>query len=103
MNPADEVWHELVLCGVGGKSVAEAKRNITFPEFRSWCEFIKKNGTPNQNLHQGFAMIATMINNMMGGEAQMTDFMRQGESGPEELTDDNIAALKALAASMGSK
>lgn len=88
MKPADEVWHELVLHGVGGKTVEEAKQCLSYREALNWFEYIQKHGTPNQHLHQGFAMLAAMINNAMGGKADMKDFMLK----PKNQADDEAPA-----------
>lgn len=44
LNSEDDFWHELVLCGVGGKTVAEAKASMTWSEYLAWCQFRAKYG-----------------------------------------------------------
>lgn len=39
------MWHELVAAGIGGRSVAEAKRRISQREFIAWLKYRKKHGT----------------------------------------------------------
>ena len=43
----DTVWHELVLCGVGGKTVAEAKANLSYREAHDWFTFAQQRGGSN--------------------------------------------------------
>lgn len=40
----EAVWHELVLNGIGGKTVAEAKRNLTYQEACDWFLFAQQRG-----------------------------------------------------------
>lgn len=77
MTAVDEVWHELVLHGVGGSTIDEAKQRMTFSEFTSWCEFRRLRGTlfVGNRLETGFALMATMISKATGGKAEMRDFM----------------------------
>ena len=50
LTPADEVWHELVLNGVGGSTIAEAKERLSYAEYRAWVAYLKdKRGS----LHPG--------------------------------------------------
>ncbi|MGV8637442.1 phage tail assembly protein T, partial [Pseudomonas aeruginosa] len=39
------MWHELVMCGIGGRTIAEAKSRLTYREFLSWCKFRSKRGS----------------------------------------------------------
>lgn len=43
------MWHELVLNGVGGRTVAEAQQRMSYTEFCRWLVFRKRRGT----LHPG--------------------------------------------------
>lgn len=81
------MWHELVLHGVGGRTIAEAKQRLSYHEALQWFAYLKKHGTPNRHLHQGFALLAAMINNAMGGEAKVTDFML-GTRTQQPIEDD---------------
>lgn len=42
-------WHELVSCGIGGRTVAEAKCRMSYAEFLNWCEYRNRQGS----LHLG--------------------------------------------------
>lgn len=44
LTPAEAVWHELVLAGVGGRTVAEAKEAISLPEFQAWMAYRAEHG-----------------------------------------------------------
>ncbi|MCB1928289.1 MAG: hypothetical protein KDH17_09670 [Rhodocyclaceae bacterium] len=70
-----------MLHGVGGRTVAEAKQRMSYPEALRWFAYLKKHGSPNQHLHRGFALLAAQINNALGGDAKVTDFML-GEHSP---------------------
>ncbi|KAF0804933.1 phage protein [Alcanivorax xiamenensis] len=53
------MWHELVLHGVGGRTIAEAKERLTYEEARSWFAYIQKRGSLHfgRRLEQIIAMI----------------------------------------------
>lgn len=38
-------WHELVLAGVGGRTIAEAKARLTYNEAQSWFLYMQERGT----------------------------------------------------------
>lgn len=68
------MWHELVLHGIGGATVADAKRNLSYKEARDWFLFAKQRGGL---IHTDrlLATIATQINRLAGGEAEIGDFL----------------------------
>jgi len=63
-----------VLCGIGGKTVTEAKANLSYREAHDWFTFAKQRGGL---LHTDrlLATIATQINRFSGGEAEIGDFL----------------------------
>lgn len=63
-----------MLCGIGGKTVTEAKRNLSYREAHDWFLFAKQRGGL---LHTDrlLATIATQINRLTGGEAEIGDFL----------------------------
>lgn len=71
------MWHELVLNGIGGRTIAEAQERMTYAEAYSWYLYIRKHGSLNigSRLEYGFALIAKQINRALGGKAEITDFM----------------------------
>lgn len=50
---------------------------MTYAEVLDWSEYIRCRGSlnTNMNLERGFALVAQMINNALGGKKQMSDFM----------------------------
>lgn len=67
-----------MLNGVGGKTVAEAKRNLSFEEFNDWAEYYRSYGTlnPTRKMEFGFAMIAVLLSRLGGNAtAKQSDFM----------------------------
>lgn len=85
------MWHELVLHGIGGCTIAEAKERLTYEEALSWFAFINKRGSLNDGmrLEGGFALIAMMISRAMGGKAEMADFMPHVEK-DDPLSIDSV-------------
>lgn len=66
-----------MLFGIGGRTIAEAKQNLSLDEFESWAAYIRAYGPLNINRHleRGFALIAMQINRGLGGKAEMMDYM----------------------------
>ncbi len=79
------MWHQLVLHGVGGKTIAEAKENMTYGEYLDWCAYIKKRGSLDLGLRleYGFALVSMLIQGARGVKTKMTDFMPHYEQEPE--------------------
>lgn len=73
--------HELVLNGVGGCTIAEAKANISYSEVLAWSAYRDKYGTLNlgRRLELGTALIALQVNRGAGGKAELVDFMPNAE------------------------
>jgi hypothetical protein len=48
---------------VGGRTIAEAKRNMTYAEARQWVLYVTKRGplNPSRHLERGFALLASLI------------------------------------------
>ena len=82
------MWHELVLSGIGGRTIAEAKANITPAEYADWVTYINQFGPLNTNrrLEFGFALLAHLIEQSHGGSRTMTDFMPYAKSEQSSLT-----------------
>ena len=47
MTEVEEFWHELVLCGIGGKTIDEAKRTLSYQEAQQWSRYRAKRGGLN--------------------------------------------------------
>mgnify|MGYP001186426008 CR=1 FL=1 len=63
-----------MLCGIGGKTVAEAKANLSYREAQDWFVFAKNRGGL-MHTDRLLATIATQINRLAGGEAEIGDFL----------------------------
>lgn len=64
----------MVLAGIGGRTVAEAKANLSCHEAGAWFAFYRQHGglTHTDRL---LATLATQINRLAGGEAEVGDFL----------------------------
>lgn len=87
------------MCGIGGRTIAEAKRNISWIEALRWKAYIAKRGTLNAGLRNE-ALFAT-VSMLLAGAAKlkkedgssfaMTDFMPHiAEKEKEELTPEKV-------------
>jgi len=54
----EEIWAELVIHGIGGKTIAEAKRNLSHREFCFWRQYIETRGSLNFGLRLDERMAA---------------------------------------------
>ncbi|WP_445677812.1 phage tail assembly protein T [Pseudomonas protegens] len=100
MEPEEELWHELVLAGVGGRTIAEAKQNLSYVEAMEWMRYRMQTGPLNLGLRleHGFAMLATLLNNVHGGKAKFEDYLpdrgfQTDETEPREATPQDLLAL----------
>lgn len=59
------MWHELVLCGIGGCTIAEAKNRISYTEFLQWLAYRNLRGSLNlgMRIERGSALLATIYAN----------------------------------------
>lgn len=59
------MWHELVLCGVGGRTIAEAQHRISYKEFLRWAEYRALRGSLHigMRVEGGIGMLAAMYAN----------------------------------------
>lgn len=68
-----------MLNGVGGRTIAEAKQRLSYPEFLSWLRFRKKRGTLHMGMRvdRGAALLAALYANLRIKDASysVTDFM----------------------------
>lgn len=66
-----------MLAGVGGRTIAEAKQNLTYREFRDWVAYRDKYGhfDINRRLERGIAMILHQGLLLKGGKSTMQDHM----------------------------
>jgi hypothetical protein len=86
-----------VLNGIGGRSIAEAKASLTYPEAISWMTYVRQTGSLNlgKRIEQGFALLATVLNRVNGGSAELSDFLPNRDLEPEPVvgTADDIMRL----------
>jgi len=68
-----------VLCGIGGRTIAEAQARISFSEFQSWAAFRKLRGSLHigMRVEYGFAQLLTMYANSKSkhGGYRLENFM----------------------------
>jgi len=68
------------MCGVGGRTIAEAQERISYPEFLRWVKYRAKRGSLNLGLRveRGAAQLSVLYanrNRKQGAEAyKLTDF-----------------------------
>ncbi len=81
------MWCELVMNGIGGRTIAEAQELMSYPEFLKWVKYRQKRGTLNlgMRVERGSALLATLYANTHSGKDKkftIYDFMPH-ESEPE--------------------
>lgn len=66
-----------MLNGVGGRTIREAKENLTYDEYLSWVAYARKRGGFNlgMRIEECSAMVAWQVNNGNGGKAKLADFI----------------------------
>lgn len=75
------MWHELVLHGIGGRTIAEAQQRISEHEFRHWQAYIRRHGT----LHQGPRLehaAALICHTLTASRIPYDDFLPRREVDP---------------------
>ena len=57
--------------GIGGRTIAEAKLRISFPEFKAWAAYRNKRGSlhPGMRTERGAALLATLYANRHRNES----------------------------------
>ena len=63
--------------GIGGRTVAEAKENLSLREAFQWGEYIKRKGSLHVGRRLEFMLgrITWMFNSYLGGKQPLTDFL----------------------------
>lgn len=53
------------MCGIGGRTIAEAQQRISYPEFIKWAQYRAKRGTLNlgMRMERGSALLAALYAN----------------------------------------
>lgn len=93
-----------MLNGIGGRTIEEAKERVTHDEYVSWCAYVKKNGTLNigMRLEMGFAMLAHVTNNTMGGKTKLEDFLPRREPEAAAALTDVFSLIQSKARGVNS-
>lgn len=77
------MWCELVMHGIGGRTIAEAQERISYREYLTWLKFRNKRGSlhTGMRIERGTAMLATMYANTLSkdGGYKIYDFMPHEE------------------------
>lgn len=89
------------MCGIGGRTIAEAKEIIGVDEFAQWVEFRALRGSLNvgRRIEQAVAMVAYQIHAGNGGKKNLSDFMPHekvvdsSEDDEEELTPEMLMKM----------
>jgi len=80
------------LCGIGGRTIAEAQQNISYPEYLAWARYRSKRGSlhTGMRIEQSIAMMASMYANAHskpGTRFTPLDFMPHGDEPVITLED----------------
>ncbi|KTT57394.1 hypothetical protein NS337_00675 [Pseudomonas oryzihabitans] len=89
-----------MLHGIGGRTILEAKNRLTYAEAMDWYVYLRRRGSLNlgNRLEHGFAMLATVLTRIHGGEVEMEAFMPYESALAQAEEDANgISIEKAMA------
>ena len=79
------------MCGIGGRTIAEAQQRISYPEFVRWAQYRSKRGSlhTGMRVERAAALLATLFANAHSKEGgyKIYDFMPHDEE-PELTLDD---------------
>jgi hypothetical protein len=83
------VWHELVLHGIGGRTVEEARERMSHTEFVRWCSYIRKHGTLNVGLRveMAAALVSHVVSAVNGNKTRIQDFLPKREPQQASIQD----------------
>jgi len=94
------------LNGVGGRTIAEAKQNLSMVEARQWAQYIKRHGGLNiaERVEQAAALICATGAQLMGNKkVKVDDFIPNRESDDELRLATPQDFFNVVKASMRSK
>lgn len=90
-----------MLAGVGGRTVAQARANLSWPEVQAWMRYREKHGPlwHGARLEQGFALVAHTVasgipRNKGTKGPKFKDFL------PRRATQDDVLTLQEAMALM---
>lgn len=82
------------MCGIGGRTIAEAQERVSYQEFISWAKYRAKRGSLNIGLRveRGAALLATLFANSRSPTADFTlsDFAPYHDQ-PEMTLDEAMS------------
>jgi hypothetical protein len=99
------VWHELVLHGIGGRTIEEAKDRISHAEFVDWCAYISKRGSLNSSVRaeQGTALLAHVLTAVHGRKTRIEDFIPKRDEEPEARSIQDVFKMLKSVKKAGDK
>lgn len=93
-----------MLAGVGGRTVAEARANLSWPEFQAWMAYREKHGPlwHGARLEQGFALVAHTVSATIPRKKgdkgpKFTDFLPQRTSAATPEAEPVLTLQEAMA------
>lgn len=78
------------MCGIGGRTIAEAQERVSYPEFIAWVKYRAKRGSLNAGLRveRGAALLASLYANTHSkGGYTLSDFAPYHDQ-PEMTLDE---------------
>ena len=97
-----------MLNGVGGRTIAEAKDNITYSEYIEWVKYRNLRGSFSipRRVEQAVASMCMMIGNVNGGKKggqpySATDFMPHEIMPEPEVDEENYTFAQFVASFNG--
>jgi hypothetical protein len=100
LDEEEAFWHELVACGIGGRTVAEAKLRMTYDEFLRWCEFRNTQGSLHVGMRIDRAVSRALANYFSamtrGKRFKPTDFSPYDQQSSKVDIDDPDAVFNVL-------
>jgi len=89
----------MVLAGVGGRTIEEAKARVSYEEYLQWVEYARRRGGFNlgMRIEAAAALIAQQVNQGAGGKAKVADFLMHKDEEPMATIEDLFGMLKSKA------
>lgn len=87
-----------MLAGVGGKTIAEAKANLSIGEFASWMQYRKKYGpfNPMLRIDAAVARLSQFIAATKGAKREVADFMPWPVLEKPSIDEAELASMKKM-------
>ena len=104
LESGEEFWCELVINGIGGRTIAEAKANISRPELMTWRSYRDKYGSLffGRRLEQEFARLFVRYFNSHASEDERIEdareYMLHEEIPPTSFEEERMKAIKKKSA-----